>query len=365
MYALFFGLSEAPFSIAPDPRYLYMSKRHREAMAHLVYGINEGGGFVQLTGEVGSGKTTLCRCLLMQLPENVDVALILNPMVSEAELLATLCDEIGIEYPRDATPTSLLKVLNQHLLANYAEGRRTVLVIDEAQLLTRSVLEQVRILTNLETTRQKLLQVILIGQPELSEILGREDLKQLSQRITARYHLEPLKLNDTREYVKYRLAVAGCERRVFSSRALRRIYRDSAGVPRLINVICDRALLGAYTRNEKNVSGAVVRKAAREVLGESSPRRRNGNWWAPAIAVALVLGVLFVIPNTRAGIFDAGRQLHSLYAQTMESARHSFRSLMEESRKTDTSRTRVAPKIGLDDGTGTNGAAVTVRSGGI
>ncbi len=364
MYASFFGLSEVPFSIAPDPRYLYMSKRHREAMAHLVYGINEGGGFVQLTGEVGSGKTTLCRCLLMQLPENVDVALILNPLISEAELLATLCDEIGIEFPPDATATKLLKVLNQHLLANYAEGRRTVLVIDEAQLLTRSVLEQVRILTNLETTRQKLLQVILIGQPELSEILGREDLKQLSQRITARYHLEPLNLNDTREYVKYRLAVAGCERRVFSSMALRRVYQHSAGVPRLINVISDRALLGAYTRNEKNVSGAVVRKAAREVLGESL-RRRTGKWWAPAIAVVMVLGVLFVFPNTRAGIFDAGRQLHSLYAQTIESARHSFRSLMEDSSKTDTIRPRVVPKIGLNEGTGNVGAAVTVGSAGI
>lgn len=346
MYASFFGLSEAPFSIAPDPRFLYMSKRHREAMAHLIYGINEGGGFVQLTGEVGTGKTTLCRCMLMQLPENVDVALILNPQISHSELLVTLCDEIGIDYTRDESPINLLKMLNEHLLQAYAEGRRMVLVIDEAQLLTRAVLEQIRILTNLETTRQKLMQIILIGQPELSEILGRDDLRQLSQRITARYHLQPLDLRDAREYVKYRLAVAGCKRRVFSNRALRRVYEYSGGVPRLINVICDRALLGAYTRDEKNVSAPVVRKAAREVLGKSL-RHRTRTWWTPAVVLAMVLGVLLLFPHTREGIFDAGKQLQSLYAQTMESARHSFRTLIQENKKTDTSRRRLGPQLML------------------
>ena len=347
MYASFFGLSEVPFSIAPDPRFLYMSKRHREAMAHLVYGIREGGGFVQLTGEVGTGKTTLCRCMLMQLPDKVEVALILNPQISHSELLATLCDEIGIEYPRGESPVNLLKILNEHLLEAYADGRRTVLIIDEAQLLTRAVLEQVRILTNLETTRQKLLQIILIGQPELSETLGRDDLRQLSQRITARYHLEPLNLQDTREYVKHRLAVAGCKLKVFSNSALRRVYKYSGGVPRLINVICDRALLGAYTRNEKSVSAPVLRKAAQEVLGESL-RHRTRTWWSPAVTLALVFGALLLFPHTREGIFDAGEQLRLLYAQTVESARHSFKSLIDDGKKTDTDLTGHTPQPKLE-----------------
>jgi len=334
MYASFFGLSEAPFSIAPDPRFLYMSNRHREAMAHLLYGIKEGGGFVQLTGEVGTGKTTLCRCMLMQLPENVDVALILNPQISHSELLATLCDVIGIEYPRKATPMNLLKRLNEHLLRTYAEGRRTVLIIDEAQLLNRNVLEQVRILTNLETTTQKLLQIILIGQPELSKTLNRDDLRQLSQRITARYHLEPLNLQEAKEYVKHRLEVAGCRRRVFSNSAMRRVYKFSGGVPRLVNVICDRAMLGAYSKNKKNVTASVVRKASREVLG-GARRHTTRTWWAPAMTLILMLGVLMLIPHTREGIFDAGSGLQTLYAQTVESARHSFRSLIGETGKTD------------------------------
>jgi general secretion pathway protein A len=333
MYTSYFGLSEAPFSISPDPRFLYMSKRHREAMAHLIYGIEEGGGFVQLTGEVGTGKTTLCRCLLLQLPDHVNVALILNPQISHAELLATLCDELKIEYPKDSTPIKILNTLNEHLLETYAEGKRTVLIIDEAQLLTRSVLEQIRILTNLETTKQKLLQIILIGQPELSEMLDREDLSQLSQRITARYHLQPLNLQDTREYVKYRLTVVGCNRRLFSKPALRRIYKYSRGVPRLINVICDRAMLGAYTRNEKKVSAPVVRKAAREVLGDTL-RHRTRTWWAPAMALFVVLGLLFLIPNTREGMVSVARHLHTLYAQTVESARHSFRIFIDDSKKT-------------------------------
>ena len=196
------------------------------------------------------------------------------------------------------------------------------------------MLEQVRILTNLETTRQKLLQIILIGQPELSETLGSEDLRQLSQRITARYHLEPLNLRDAREYVKYRLEVAGCRRRLFSSRALRRVHKYSGGVPRLINVICDRGLLGAYTRSERKVSASVVRRAAREVLGEPL-RRRTRMWWSPALVLALVLGALLLFPHTREGLFDTGKQMRSLYAQTVESARHSLRTLIDNGGRTD------------------------------
>jgi general secretion pathway protein A len=265
MYESFFGLTEAPFSISPDPRYLYMSQRHQEAMAHLRYGIQEAGGFVQLTGEVGTGKTTICRCMLEQLPDNVDVALILNPQISQNELLATLCDEIRLPYPPDASPKQLLDLLNERLIVSFGQGRRTVLVIDEAQILTRAVLEQIRILTNLETTRRKLLQIILIGQPELNTTVSRSDLRQLSQRITARYHLEPLMKHETAEYIKYRLGVAGCHQTVFTRGAIRRVYKLSQGVPRLINVICDRALLGAYSGNSQKVTAPMVSRAGRAI----------------------------------------------------------------------------------------------------
>jgi len=297
MYESSFGLTEAPFSISPDPRYLYMSQRHQEAMAHLRYGIQEAGGFVQLTGEVGTGKTTICRCMLEQLPDNVDVALILNPQISHSELLATLCDEIGVSYPPNATPKKLLDVLNEHLIEAYSQGRRTVLVIDEAQILTRAVLEQIRILTNLETTKQKLLQIILIGQPELNATLSRADLRQLTQRITAKYHLEPLMKHETAEYIKYRLAVAGCQRPVFTRAAVRRVYKLSHGVPRLINVICDRALLGAYSRNSDTVTAAMVTKAGREMFGGSGPGRRKAWLWGAGVAVACALSVAAFRPQ--------------------------------------------------------------------
>lgn len=274
-----------------------MSERHQEAMAHLRYGIQEAGGFVQLTGEVGTGKTTICRCMLEQLPENVDVALILNPQISHSELLATLCDEIGVSYPPEATPKRLLDLLNERLIENFSRGRRTVLVIDEAQILARTVLEQIRILTNLETTKQKLLQIILIGQPELNTTLSRPDLRQLAQRITAKYHLEPLRKHETAEYIKYRLAVAGCHRPVFSRRAIRRVFKYSHGVPRLINVICDRALLGAYSANSDTVSAAMVSRAGREVFGRQSPSHRRYWWWGSAAAVACALAVVIARPD--------------------------------------------------------------------
>ncbi|MDH3282134.1 MAG: AAA family ATPase, partial [Gammaproteobacteria bacterium] len=288
MYASYFGLAETPFSITPDPRYLFMSSRHREAMAHLVYGLKQRGGFVQLTGEVGTGKTTLCRYLLSQLPVNIEVALVLNPTLNKDELLATVCDELHIEYPEDASSKQLLDRITAMLLKNYAAGKRTVLIIDEAQILRQEVLEQVRLLTNLETSKHKLLQIILIGQPELIDILGRPELRQLAQRITARYHLEPLSAADTAAYVKYRLSVAGRRQALFTDGGVREVYRKSKGVPRLINVICDRALLGAYARNKTLVSAQNVRHAAKEVLGK---RRRGGFekwWWAPVLGGLLV-----------------------------------------------------------------------------
>ena len=297
MYEASFGLTEAPFSISPDPRYLYMSRRHQEAMAHLRYGIQESGGFVQLTGEVGTGKTTICRCMLEQLPENVDVALILNPQISHSELLAALCDEIGVSYPADASPKQLLDLLNARLIESFSQGRRTVLVIDEAQMLTHAVLEQIRMLTNLETTKQKLLQIILIGQPELSTTLSRSDLRQLAQRITARYHLEPLLKDETAEYIKYRLSVAGCHRPVFTRRATRRVYRLSRGVPRLINVICDRAMLGAYSKNNDTVAPATVSQAAKEVFGGKPSAFRRMWWRVSGLAVASALVVVVLRPQ--------------------------------------------------------------------
>ncbi len=272
MYNKYFGLEEAPFSIAPDPRYLYMSDQHREALAHLLYGIRSEGGFVLLTGEVGTGKTTICRCLLEQLPDQTDVAFIFNPRLTAQELLATVCDEFGIAYPQGRAGGKLLvDRLNAFLLENHARGRKAVLIIDEAQNLSCDVLEQLRLLTNLETNRCKLLQIILLGQPELQTVLETPHMRQLSQRIIARYHLNPLTLPDVSAYVSHRLSVAGLERDLFSRTALRKIYRLSRGVPRVINILCDRALLGAYATGHRRITRQILCRAAREVSG-------GGNW---------------------------------------------------------------------------------------
>jgi general secretion pathway protein A len=282
MYAEYFGLTENPFSITPDPRYLFMSRRHREALAHLLYGIGAGGGFVQLTGEIGMGKTTLCRGLLEQLPDNVDVALILNPRLTALELVASICDEFHISYPRDSTSLKvLIDGLNANLLDAHARGRRTVLVIDEAQNLSTEVLEQVRLLTNLETPREKLLQIILIGQPELKKLLARDDLEQLAQRITARYHLGALAPEESIAYIQHRLSIAGLKHPVFSRAALQRIHRLSGGIPRRINILCDRALLGAYAQDRQTVDVKMVKRAAREVFAEADGGRRGP--WRPAL----------------------------------------------------------------------------------
>jgi general secretion pathway protein A len=287
MYLSHFRLREPPFSITPDPRFLYMSARHREALAHLVYGVGEHGGFVQLTGEVGTGKTSVCRCLLEQLPDRVDVALVLNPRVSPVELLALVCDELRIPYPTGTgSQKDLVDRLHHHLLEAHAAGRRTVLILDEAQNLSPDVLEEVRLLTNLETTTEKLLQIIMIGQPELAALLEQPKLRQLAQRVTARYHLEPLSQIETRAYVRHRLGVAGRAAPVFTPAGLRRLHRETAGIPRLINAIADRALLGAYTRDETRVEARTVRRAAAEVLGR--PLRFWQRWSRGVAAAALV-----------------------------------------------------------------------------
>ena len=282
MYADYFGLKEASYSITPDPHYLYLSRRHREALAHLLYGADGHGGFVQLTGEVGTGKTTICRAFMEQIPEQVDLALILNPALTVVELLQAICQEFNIPLLQGETSRMILvDKLNRYLLQAHADGRRPVLMIDEAQNLSPEVLEQLRLLTNLETSKHKLLQIFLIGQPELQEMLQRQELRQLAQRITARYHLTPLNEAETDDYIRHRLAVAQVERPIFSRSALRRIHKLSGGVPRLINMLCDRALLGAFATHRHTVDASIVRRAAAELRGAQAEtgNRRRWLWW--------------------------------------------------------------------------------------
>lgn len=294
MYCSYFGLNENPFALTPDPRFLFLSRRHKEALAHLLYGMGERGSFVLLTGEVGTGKTTLCRSLLEQVPEGVEVALVLNPKQTAFELVGSVCDELNVSYP---SGTQSLKVLvdqlNLHLLETHSRGGRTVLVIDEAQNLSTDVLEQIRLLTNLETTKQKLLQILLIGQPELQTMMARPELRQLGQRITARYHLAPLLPDETSSYVQHRLEVVGCKRQLFSKGAMSLVHRLSGGVPRLINIICDRALLGAYAKQRDRVEKGLLRKAASEVMGQGWQLGRGRLIrWALAILVLMLFGAV-------------------------------------------------------------------------
>ncbi len=300
MYKDYFGLRELPFSIAPDPRYLYMSGQHRDALAHLLYGINSDGAFILLTGEVGTGKTTVCRCLLEQMPADCDIAFILNPKMTTAELLATVCDELHIPYPAGTASIKLfVDLINSFLLAAHAKGRRTVLIIEEAQNLSPELLEQVRLLTNLETNQRKLLQIIMIGQPELRDMLAREDLRQLAQRITARYHLGPLSLQELPAYIAHRLAVAGVRGRLFPDATIRKIFSLSGGIPRLINLLCDRALLGTYAQGREEVDLPTLVKASQEVFGsDAAPRSlyaRDTRTWAvlgAGMFIALLLAVV-------------------------------------------------------------------------
>lgn len=302
MYLKYFGLTEAPFSITPDPAFVYLSAAHRDALAHLMYGVGQGGsgGFVQLTGEVGTGKTTLCRCLMEQMPEDCRVALVLNPLMTPGELLATICEELGIDVSgATASNKAMVDALNAYLLDQHARGRRVVVVIDEAQNLSPEALEQVRLLTNLETAKDKLLQMVLLGQPELRQLLQRQNLRQLAQRITARYHLAPLNQDETRAYVLHRMKVAGAPRSPFRKAALRALYHRSGGVPRLINIIADRALAAAYAQEAAQVTARTVNAAASEVQ-PSEDRVRSNHWplaaAAGVVALALMAGALLLGP---------------------------------------------------------------------
>ncbi len=296
MYAAYFGLKHEPFSIAPDPRYLFMSERHREALAHLLYGLGGGGGFVLLSGEIGTGKTTVCRLFLEQVPANCNVAYIFNPKLTVVELLQSICDEFHITVPRkDLLPPTVkdyLDPLNDFLLRAHAGGRNNVLIIDEAQNLSAEVLEQLRLLTNLETRERKLLQIVLIGQPELRSMLARPELEQLAQRVIARFHLDALTPAETAQYIQHRLEVAGLDRPLpFERKALQRIHQMSRGVPRRINLLCDRALLGAFANGRGAVDRATVDKAAAEVF--DAPMAAPARWrHAPAVlALGLAAGV--------------------------------------------------------------------------
>ena len=289
MYLDYYGLKEPPFSITPDPRFVFLSERHRDALAHLLYGIGQGGsgGFVQLTGEVGTGKTTLCRLLLEQLPENTRIALVLNPRLSPLELLETIGEELKLDLTgRRGSLKGLVDALNAYLLDAYAQGLRVVLIIDEAQNLSNEALEQVRLLTNLETPTQKLLQIILLGQPELRELLARDDLRQLAQRITARFHLTPLDAAESEGYLRHRFAVAGGTRFPFTAAAVRRLHKRAGGIPRLLNILAERALLAGYVHERADIDARLVDQAAAEVLGPRPARWRGRLRW---LGLALVL----------------------------------------------------------------------------
>jgi general secretion pathway protein A len=303
MYTHFFNLKQSPFSIAPDPRYLFMSERHREALAHLLFGIGSGGGFVLLTGEIGAGKTTVCRCFMEQIPENCKLGYIFNPKLSVEELLLSICDEFGIALPPQGAGAVSVKgyvdAINAYLLASHAQAKNNVLIIDEAQNLSAEVLEQLRLLTNLETSERKLLQIILIGQPELRTMLARPELEQLAQRVIARYHLGSLSEAETGTYIEHRLAVAGATAIApFPRRLMGLVHGLTKGVPRRINLLCDRALLGAYVENQPQVTRTILRKAAAEVFaGADAPAGGQGAWFGagarwPLVAAGVAGGVV-------------------------------------------------------------------------
>jgi general secretion pathway protein A len=345
VYLEHFHFSSEPFSIVPDPRFLFLSKRHEEALAHLLYGLREGGGFVALTGEVGTGKTTLCHYLMEQLPDNVDLALVLNPKLSSLELISSLCDELGIKYPEDNTSIKIVvDALNHYLLAAHARGRRTVVLIDEAQNLNLDVLEQIRLLTNLETKETKLLQILLVGQPELNNLLNCKELRQLSQRITGRYHLIALNFKETKDYVRHRIGKVGGETDLFSSGALAALFKRSRGIPRLVNTIADRSLLGAYGKNEHQVSVGLVNNAANEILNTG----RQSPWRAMLIGMLLSFTMVafgWMAWNYRHNINEHIPQLFNRVENVNSGATTSLPATTKTQTTVETSKTKEIVKI--------------------
>jgi general secretion pathway protein A len=313
MYDDYYRFKQKPFSIAPDPGFLYLSERHREALAHLMYGLRTDGGFVLITGEVGTGKTTLIRSLIDEVPDDLDVAFVLNPRLTVNELLETLCEELGIPERANVATTNkhLIDRLNKHLLRTHALGRSTVVIIDEAQNLSPAVLEQIRLLTNLETNERKLVRIILLGQPELAEMLDRREMRQLVQRVTARYHLAALTRDDTRAYISHRLSLAGGNPHLFTRGAAHETFRLSRGIPRLINVIADRALLGTYVEGRPRVTARIVRKAAREAFGQQA-------WLRPRLWIGAATAMLLLVIGGAWALWDHNPQWRSASISTID-----------------------------------------------
>ncbi|UCE87368.1 MAG: AAA family ATPase [Deltaproteobacteria bacterium] len=302
MYTAFYGLREKPFALSPDPRYLFLAESHREALAHLLYGIDEGEGFIAITGEVGTGKTTLCRTLLQRVGAGTEIAFLFNPLLSPAGLVRAINVEFGLRS-RGRSLLELSDELNRFLLEKNRDGRRVLLIIDEAQNLSTDTLEQIRLLSNLETERSKLIQIVLLGQPELEQKLGSAELRQLRQRIGVHWRLDPLTAAETRDYVRHRLRIAaGAERDLFTERALKQVHRCSGGIPRLVNVLCERALLAGYAANASEIGPALVLTADREQRqqGISAPRARRIRW--------TIAGPLLLAASLAAG-FGIGRLL--------------------------------------------------------
>ena len=297
MYAEYFNLRELPFSIAPNPKYLYMSTQHQEALAHLLFGLQQDGGFVVLTGEVGTGKTTICKRLFEQLPTEVEVAFILNPCLDEIDLIETICQEFEIKIAKDLKLKDLLDKLNNYLLACHSKNKKPILLIDEAQNLSTELLEQLRLLTNLETNEKKLLQIILLGQPELAEKLIRKELRQFNQRIVARYHLAELNEAESRNYISHRLSVAGCDEPLFSKQATRKIFQESEGIPRLINLLCDRALLGCYSEGKSTVTKKMVQRSSEEIKGKHQRKLTDHVFGAILGLSTLLMLIVFLIKS--------------------------------------------------------------------
>ncbi|HPU98984.1 MAG TPA: AAA family ATPase, partial [Candidatus Hydrogenedentes bacterium] len=327
MYEAFYGLKEKPFNLTPDPKFLYLSEKHREAFAHLLFGIKNRNGFIMITGEIGTGKTTICRNLLNQLDRDTEIAIIFNPFLSPEELLKKINTEFGIDSRADNL-LGLTEELNLHLLSASARGKNCVLVIDEAQNLDTKVLEQIRLLSNLETDSTKLLQIVLIGQPELAEKLAAYELRQLNQRITARYHLKPLDQKETLQYIAYRLHVAGGKRASvhFDRKAIREVYRRSGGTPRVINALCDRALLIGYTKETHVITAPIIRQAAREIQGEKVAAKKaqeKGRWkqWLPQ--PSLVIGALIALAAVHFLLRPLDRLANELSAVNQWAARNS------------------------------------------
>ena len=307
IYLQYFALKREPFSIVPDPGFLYPSIYHRQAVAHLKYGLDREGGFILLTGEVGTGKTTLTRTMIKRIPPHVRVAYILNSKLNTTDVLASICDELNIQLPEDVELSFTKKcidALNQDLLATHAEGKKTLIVIEEAQNLTPEVLETLRLLSNLETSTQKLLHILLVGQPELLEILAQKELRQLNQRVVSRFHLSPLDKDDLSNYINPRLHRAGAKRAIFEPACVAVLFRLTGGVPRLINLVCHQALVAAYASGQKTVSAKLVRQAAAEILSE---KKATGNSKIALIVAAVLVcsAAVLAVAYKSTGLFSS------------------------------------------------------------